>query len=512
MRRFMLLLAAVILVLTSAVLYLGQSTTQRQSIYLAPFVSADFVSERNAPESFGDDISESSSFVLALSFMEQLTNAVGNAKRLAHIGKYMQARLVLPFVYNSRLYGLPNFILGAPKKNMSAVVPLDSIIDFRTEANRSEPTATFQEFIEKSPRRIIMFNPVRMSDFDRYNSPIAKDKYHIDLIRPGIKQNISSCLVNKLCDCTSIYSGVVSQVEEALKALDELHGAESKFTVDKMICFDALNVSYVSDLMSMVDTKENTQQSYIFTHWFKSSCRFEVGKAIKRNILLLPDPPSDDDGCTRDEYDEKDNTSLLNIVPEKQKLAKSFLRSINIEPSSSIFSAVHVRLEKLPYKSVSCCLRELIHRVKEHVENGGRLVLVTDAGPFGSKSCNTNNSEKACTKVTDFGLKMLRQNGMHPVHFIPAKFHLADNAAIAAVVELSSLSYASQLFLVGGGHFQHELLLHSSRKSRVKEVHSICSPSTLNILQKNNTQVQFTSFMDSSCSTHDQISGLRRHA
>ena len=105
MRRFMLLLAAVILVLTSGVvLYLSESSSPRQSIYLAPFVSADFVSERNAPESFGDDISESSSFVLALSFMEQLTNAVGNAKRLAHIGKYMQARLVLPFVYNSRLY------------------------------------------------------------------------------------------------------------------------------------------------------------------------------------------------------------------------------------------------------------------------------------------------------------------------------------------------------------------------------------------------------------------------
>ena len=73
--------------------------------------------------------------------------------------------------------------------------------------------------------------------------------------------------------------------------------------------------------------------------------------------------------------------------------------------------------------------------------------------------------------------------GLRPVHFDPVDYSVEEvqmeGSVIAPLVENAALTDAEALVLISGGKFQNSILTSTLQSSSLRDVYSVCSPSTL---------------------------------
>ena len=427
-----------------------------------------------------DGGSETRSYVMALRYQEQLTSGIRNALQLSHLFKKHGSQLLEPFIAGTRLYGLHGH-------------PLSTVLDFNAIAREcfhlhTSDIASFSDFLHKSTRDIILLYPVSNPNPDSMLSAS-----HGQQKRSA--RDILPCLLEQgVCQCNKELGDYARSIEQSLNMY--LTHAEHTFTVRQVICFNKLKPMTVEQFLKAAGLQETNQvYSYIFTVWWGTSC----GMAQANN-------PSDGDA----NYTIKarcPGTFRTRFIPEMHlpgvcgkaavdhsfistKFLSPFLKELAAKFASSHRSgagtkvSIHFRTEWLTMRSsskVECCGPKIVETLKKivkmyHVDN---VLFMTDLGPLGSKTCDQecqSNGEQLVESIVD-------GTGLRPVHFDPVDYSVEEvqleGSVIAPLVENAALADAEVLVLIGGGKFQSSILTSALQSDSLREVYSVCSPSTL---------------------------------
>ena len=439
------------------------------------------------------------SYVLALSYMEQLTNAIGNFLSLKHVlERDLSATVVLPFVHGSRLYGLPDYLPGKLERGAdgerpgktgseSTSIPL-SVLTSLTEQHHCNSTvaATFGEFLLHSYRDIVLLHPVRRKYFGKDES--IRPKYFTELLQPSVLSGLAA-EPSLVFTCRHTLAKFSHKLEDALNRLPSYGG---QFRIVEVICFDGdSTVPLPASTLKQMVKRDNA--SYVWTHWEGSACmgpRPETGSSPHCNpgssrLLIYPSSPTHSSCSSR---------QITYLTPYVEHLAKKYLHSQGLTDTSGLV-AVHIRIEKLPKGAVRCCLQELMQVIqtinhRRNTGNASNLLLTTDMGPQGTQSCG-----RECHALGASIHTFMKMQGLHPNFAKPVAFGGPNSSGVAALVDLAALARGETIVLVGGGQFQRSILLQalnldSQGRHRLKAVHSICSPSSRNLLQSEAAQLQ----------------------
>ena len=425
------------------------------------------------------------SYIFALSYMEQLVNGIDNLFQLGHIGEELDARLVVPQVSASRLYGLSNFI---PSRCAGFTNPLSDYIDIDLLATRScnISISPLEDFLKISPRQIVLFHPVRGVDYKRVENKISSEKYFMELLNPVVEKDLRACLHVGACPCKAQLYNVINGIEGALNSLAYSRSLP-KFTIRDAICFDGDKTISLNELLQHRTVNES-KVSYIFTHWPGNRCSLSVEEGQNKcvptskhggGIRLLSSSKRTPHSC-------KDLKSRLatSIHTHIEELSAKFLHAQGITPHNHLIT-VHVRLEKLT-SMATCCLQKMLSRVRQlkQMQSNSKVVLITDLGPLGSHSCGKGN----CRYLKDLSMQLLSANNITPVYFNAVQHGVKNDSALASLVEMLALARGNEVILVGGGQFQVTLLQRILARVKVghgnstPHLYSICSESTLNHL------------------------------
>ena len=424
-------------------------------------------------------------YIFALSYMEQLVNGIGNLFQLGHIGKELDARLVVPQVSASRLYGLSNFI---PSGCAGFTNPLSDYIDIDLLATRScnISISPLEDFLKFSPRQIVLFHPVRGVDYKRVEHKISSDKYFMELLNPVVEKDLRDCLHVGACSCKDQLYNIINGIEGALNSLAHSRSLPN-FTIRNAICFNGDKTISLNDLLQHRTVNES-KVSYIFTHWTGNRCSLSVEEGQNEcvstsrhggGIHLLSSSKRTSHSC-------KDLKSRLatSIHTHIEELSARFLRAQGITPHNHLIT-VHVRLEKLT-SMATCCLQKMLSRVRQLKQTlpNSKVVLITDLGPLGSHSCG----EGHCRYLKALSMQIFSANNITPVYFDAVQYGVKNDSALASLVEMLAVAKGNEVILVGGGQFQATLLqrilarVEVGHENSTRHLYSICSGSTLNHL------------------------------
>ena len=451
------------------------------------------------PES--QDVAAGKSYVLALSYMEQLTNAMDNFLSLGQVaGQDFSVTLVRPFVHGSRLFGLPNFLPDMPESvadggsvaesgRDTTSIPLSTLVTM-TEQRHCNGTvaAKFGEFLLHSHREIVLVHPVRRRYFGKDDS--IKFKYFTELVHPSIRSRLIT-EQSPVFTCRHLLANFLLKLEDAL---NRLPGSEGRFKVVEAICFDGDSTVPLS-ASTLKHMAKRDYASYVWTHWGGTACLGMIASHDQGGQLQISVPRCNPSSSRLRIYPSSRSPAscfsrqrITALTPYVETLAEKYLHSrrLSITDATGLV-AVHVRIEKLPRNAVKCCIRKLlqvIQALKKRTGYSSKLLLTTDMGPQGTQSCRGECSTFGA-RVHEF-LKMYK---LQPEFANPLDFGGPNSSGVAALVDLAALSSGETVVLVGGGQFQNSILLRALKsnsqrgKHRIKEVYSICSASTANLLK-----------------------------
>ena len=460
----------------------GQSRMKHRCIVLITCLSCATIASililhhprRDLPALFvaSDGGSETRSYVMALRYQEQLTSGVRNALQLSHLFKKHGSQLVEPFIAGTRLYGLHQH--GHP---------LSTVLDFNAiarECYRINDIASFSDFLHMSTRDIVLLYPVNNPSPD---STLGQ--------RKRSARDILPCLQKQgVCQCKKELGNYARSIEQSL---NKLSSKENKFTVRQVICFNKLKPMTVGQFLKAAGLQETSQvYSYIFTVWWGTSCRMlETDSTGDVNPIEAKCP-----GTFRNRFIPEThlagecgravvNRSLVStefLSPFLKDLATRFASSHRSGAGTKV--SIHFRTEWLTVKyssKVECCGPKIVETLKKivnmyHVDN---MLFVTDLGPFGSKTCDQecqSNGEQLVESIVN-------GTGLRPVHLDPVDYSVEEvqleGSVIAPLVENAALADAEVLVVIGGGNYQNCILTSALQSTSLREVYSICSPSTL---------------------------------
>ena len=438
------------------------------------------------------------SYVLALSYMEQLANAVSNFLSLRRVmGRDLSATVVSPFVHDSRLFGLPNYLpdeqgndtdgeTPAKPSSQSTVIPL-SVLSSLTK-QRYCNVATFGEFLFHSYRDIVLLHPVRRKFFDKGEG--LRSKYFTELLERSIRSDLSA-KSPPVFTCRKTLANFSLKLEGALNRLPSYGG---QFRVVEAICFDGDSTDPLpASTLKQMAKRGNV--SYVLTHWEGSACTGPHTEnsnnphcnPSSNRPLIYPSSPTPS-SCFSKQI-------VAYTTPYVEHLAEKYLHSQGLSDASGLVTA-HVRIEKLLLSgAVKCCMQELVQVLqtinRRSAGSSSNLLLTTDMGPQGTRSCG-----RECHALGARIHTFMKKQGLHPNFVNPADIGGPNNSGVAALVDLAALAQGETVVLVGGGQFQSSILLRALNsdsqqgKHRLKAVHSICSPSTRRLLQSEAAQIQ----------------------
>ena len=431
------------------------------------------------------------SYIFALRYTEQLVNGIDNLFQLGQIGKELGARLVVPQMSASHLYGLSNFI---PSGGWGLINPLSDYIDIESLAFKScnISMSPLENFLKTSPRRIVLFHPIKLG---KYGISIAN--YSMDFSNPAARKDLKACLQFGACSCKEQLYKIVNDIEGALNSLASSRSL-LKFTISDAICFDSGKAVSMKQLLQH-RTSNGSKVSYVFTYWSGSNCyRSEDQDSAESRCLQiaggsLPIMMSGARSCKR-----LTSTLATSIHMHVEELSTKFLHAQGITPHTHLVT-VHVRIEKLrTANDTICCLQEMLSRVRQLEQrlSNMQVVLITDLGPLGSHSCYKAH----CRNLKDLSMQLLSANNITPVYFDAVQYGVKNDSVhvLASLVEMLALARGNEVILVGGGQFQVTLLRRILARVKVghgnsaPHLYSICSKSTRNHLLNQNKDLAST--------------------
>ena len=384
-------------------------------------------------------------FVFVFRYYEQLGRGASNLLALASFAKNKNRLVVLPFVNNSRMSGLPNGVSHHFRKSdfpfLKKYGQLSDYFDVNDLNDRltSYGYSTFESFPVFESQCAKRLNIVVHFLFDDDSSKRETGPWYrltskeVEQLYKQAKQN------NGWADCPVVKHSRLSR--------------QLGFKVSRYVCVDPEIIRTASDLedkilqgamcVGIVQWKGNGQERV----------HFPLDPSISQPLY-----PSD-----------------FEFNPHLVKIAKDFVRS----KFHGKFIGIHVRSERhiirKGYNVTMRCMQKLANRVHESQSSypAEGVFLATDLSDYGSdtlKDRAESNDRRSLSRFLHEALK-------YPITFDPRGL-LYDSGAVA-IVELNILSLATRIFTLGSGNFQQwviDLFLkrHGHEKQRV---HQMCQDS-----------------------------------
>ena len=381
-------------------------------------------------------------FLFVFRYYEQLGRATNNLLDLASLAKNKNRLLVVPFVNNSRMSGLPGGVSHYFRKRekpsqktyalLSEYFNLEDL-NFKLKSRGYSTMNSFRDLESHCAKR---FNIVIHFLFDDESYKRDTASWY------RVNDNEVTTMYNKAreqngwIDCSAMKQSRLSK--------------QIGFKVSRYICVDPEIIRTASDLEDNVLKGANCVGIVQWRGTGEDRVYFPLDTSITQPLR-----PSD-----------------LEFNPRLVEMARNFVKN----KFRGEFIGIHVRSERhIERKGINVtkrCMLKLSTRVKETRDAYGikQVFLASDLTDYGSDTLMNYAEVNYRRSLAIF----LRKALDHPETFEPDGI-LYDTGA-AAIVEMNILSMATRLFTMGGGNFQEWavaifLKRHNNEQTRV---HRMC--------------------------------------
>ena len=368
------------------------------------------------------------SYVMSLSYVEQMTKATGSMCGLTNFAKAWRSRVVMPFTLNSELFSLPSTVdfptvkshavpqklHKGPTHPLSMIYDLDKFNnDLLCEKYNLPPLVSFEEFIRNANRTI------KLMHINFQKGPPFNGKGYIECNEDSEVASAGPKLLNALNKEADKYGLAHFKLDGHACCINRMHTIK---TPQEMA--DGCGFSIDRDI------------TVVFTIWQGHRKRSDHVHRLKTGVFL--DSPN--------HY--KDSYPLSEDI---KRNASAFLRSISCEYNSKLV-VVHFRTVYIEGKFRKCfdMVQELL---KTEIGDDGHdkcYRYFVDYGEFGSHFPGIATGERVSRKI-------LQEEHITPIHYDPLKFNGIEDQGFVALVEQESIAKADIVVLVGGGSFQTQI-------------------------------------------------------
>ena len=381
-------------------------------------------------------------FLYVFRYYEQLGRATSNLLDLASLAKYKNRLLVVPFVNNSRMSGLPSgvshFYRKVEKPGQRSYAPLDEYFnmedfDFKLKSRGYSTFRSFRDLESHCSKRFNIVVHFLFNDENYVRDTALWYRTTDDDVKALYKQAKEHY---GWIDCPGIKRSRLSK--------------QIGFKVSRYVCVDPEIITSAGELEDNVLKGANCVGIVQWRGTGDDRVHFPLDPFITQPLR-----PSD-----------------LAFNANLVQLARKFVK----HTFKGEFIGIHVRserhVERKGAKVTRRCFEKLATRVQEsrnaiHVHE---VFLASDLTDYGSDTLRSFAGANDRGSLSIFLHKVLS----HPATFDP-KDILFDNGAIA-IVEMNILSMATRLFTMGGGNFQEwavGIFLKRHNNER-KRVHRMC--------------------------------------
>ena len=402
-----------------------------------------------------------SSFVLALNYYEQLTCGTRNLFMLFQVAQNFDAKVVIPFLYTSLLYGIPNDHIYGPMVSTN-YYPLSIVYDMH-KLNKSFHSATgtyfvtFKEMIKTAPRAIVVIDTQWSPDYVAINTSFTTNT---GLKVFNCKSSISSSVAKEA-------NGIKANLERFTNYFNTL-----EFITKAYICIPSSVDTTTDEIGKLFGPEPST---VIFTQW--RGCAYHscdvnaprrIGNKYRHRILYH----------STDKVQKLGFTDLQLPYNDAVKVdAKRYLQGIKI---SLPYISIHIRTEKLAQVNAQndgytdCCLSVLdglIRSLKHKYPSVNSTITITDVGKYGSSACRHQmcliHAEKVRRRLSSMDLTL--------ASFDPTVTESIKNSAYVSLVEMNMLAMGDLLIVVGKGSFKNRIISEFLQSNPVSKVYHVCT-------------------------------------
>ena len=394
-------------------------------------------------------------FVIGLNFWEQMNMGTSNLFALVRMASDLEARVVAPFTHNSRLYGLPGFIAdekwstNATSHSIDLIYNMNKLNQLSCQYGMMPLADFYRDFLPHSTKKLKVVHFIHGME-SREHPIMVGDSTNL------IKQKFASSHVVDCHDIPSIQP-FVTAILTTINA-KAIKSNSSSFDIEEYLC---VNASHPTDPANLVQhfRPSTSGFSLLVVNWRGFLSHHFVGQSARGShtshktyitnlkSTMHPSAPRD-------------------VFPFNRYIASNASLFLQLLVNQSGFIGIHVRSEKLGQRNQRiknflprCFNTTLMLRDKllSLPENSNLPVLFfTDHGEHGSDSCLFCAGGRAIDKL-------FYHHNIRPVHFDPATLNaiasghvIINDSGFVASVEMSALSRAKHLILVGGGAYEKQ--------------------------------------------------------
>lgn len=409
-----------------------------------------------------------SSYFISLSYFEQLTCGTRNLLSTGNVAQNLEAKVVLPFLLRSRLYGIPDLI--SSKEVPDIFLPLHTVYDivrlnetFHSLSNTY--LVDYEDFLYNAPREIVMVDLIH-----RHVAPKELSLNKRSIIEIGQRMEIFSY---DIFNCSRLVFKREQPLLEKIKLMLRISTRRlgvKKFTIKKYICINPYANITTDELKRFLGPEPCT---ILFTQWrgcAYHSCDIRAPGNITSSFRY------------RFLYHSNQTKSVPRVndisLPLSNVIKSTALRYLQRIKLYSPFISIHIRIEKLSRVNdkinghTACCLGilNLLLKSLEWRYFNHRL-LITDIGQYGSDACY----DKVCLPHSRKVKGMLKTMGLIQQSFNPSVVNSSKNPAFASLVEMHMLAQGDRLVVMGHGSFKRQIISNFLNSNPTNKLYHICT-------------------------------------
>ena len=393
-------------------------------------------------------------YVLGMNYWEQFTNAIKNLLSLACVANHWRASVIQPFTVHSRLYGLPGLLLDDYMNSSDTARGLDLILDpasmesvLRERGLRS--MSLLEDMLRYGDRKLVFLHFVSVKPAREYR--IQSQETNSFLTKYFQKSSIVDCTDQP--ELIGLARLVASNLNSLLVNLTQ-YTPSDLFHLHKYLCVNMSRGSMLDELESSMGIGPSANASIVVINWRGLSNGSVVHSSSKgphasNRFVVLGDE------CVKMKHPKPLHFEFSETV---LSATETFMQEVGVV--NKPFMVVHFRSEKMVIRQsrfprlLPNCFNEALQARDELLDQEGatdmKVLYFADVGPFGSETC------KKCKANTIMG-RLVEKYNVEISQFSPAHYDLPLDRGFVAAVEMSLMSHASHMILVGGGSFQTQL-------------------------------------------------------
>ena len=434
---FILAVAVTIILCTLYYMYRGDSLSKQHSIgpsHSGPYrIVPDAAVTLTAASTLTRDGEDSKlqSFLLVSRYTDQLSNALEWFTRLAAVSVALHRQTLVPFIFESHLYGIPRNEKYMPMSDLYQLSEVERHLkECLVNIPRTFSLLTLKEFVSTTWQRV--------------------DLTTLEFHSPGkyvVKEQIVDCEQYKVKMKQEFKNSVKYLNIYATRVSSSLN---NHFKVVKRLCIFTVNLSPEA-LASQVSTDSPLLVYMGMKPQFKLQTTCGGKKKLSECCRTLTWPVSDKVSQT------------AHTVSEHLGIIKPY-------------AAVHVRIERLvrgnPFSQSLQCVEKLKQQLEtlQQPLNQEQTILVHDMGDYGTDSCGMGSN---CYQDSVKVLNELKSIGLKLFQYKPDRGEM-QNGAFVALVEREVVTEADQLVTMGGGHFQNSVRDHFLLTHNKSNLYHVC--------------------------------------